>query len=151
MDSLVSIVLPTYNQAHYLGQALDGVFWQTYRHFELIVVDDGSTDGTAAVLEKYRDRPEMQVISQTNQGLPRALNVGFAHARGKYLTWTSSDNIMLPDMLSVLVESLSRDQSVGLVYADFYLMDENGNELGLFKTVEYDPYLLLHINLVHCC
>lgn len=149
--SFVSIVLPVYNQAHYLPAALDGVFAQTYPHYELIVVNDGSTDGTADVLAEYQRRYQFTVIAQENQGLPRALNAGFARTRGDYLTWTSSDNIMLPDMLAVLARALDEDPSVGLVYADRYLMDEEGNDLGRFDVPDYDPYLLLHANLVHCC
>lgn len=148
---LVSIVLPVYNQAHYLPAALDGVFAQTYPHYELIVVNDGSTDGTADVLAEYQRRHQFTVIAQGNQGLPRALNAGFARARGDYLTWTSSDNIMLPHMLAVLARALDEDPSVGLVYADRYLMDEEGNDLGRFDLPDYDPYLLLHANLIHCC
>lgn len=149
--SLVSIVLPVYNQAHYLPAALDGVFAQTYPNYELIVVNDGSTDGTADVLADYQQHYQFTVITQENQGLPRALNAGFARVRGKYLTWTSSDNIMLPDMLAVLARALDEDPSVGLVYADRYLIDEEGNDLGRFNLPDYDPYLLLHANLVHCC
>jgi len=151
LGPFVSVVLPVYNQAGYLPAALDGVFAQTYPHYELIVVNDGSTDDTAAVLADYRSRYEFLVINQENQGLPRALNAGFARARGDYLTWTSSDNIMLPDMLAVLVRALDEDPTVGLVYADRYLMDEDGNDLGRFDLPDYDPYLLLHTNLVHCC
>jgi len=147
----VSIVLPVYNQAYYLSAAMDGVFAQTYGNFELIVVNDGSTDTTAAVLADYQRRHSFTVIEQKNQGLPRALNAGFAHARGHYLTWISSDNIMLPEMLAVLVDALNKDPSLGLVYADRYLMDEEGRTLGRFNTPNYDPYLLLHVNLVHCC
>lgn len=150
-SSLISIVLPVYNQANYLPAALDGVFAQTYPHYELIVVDDGSTDATPEVLGRYQEHHAFTVIRQNNQGLPRALNAGFAHARGDYLTWTSSDNIMLPQMLEVLAGALDADPSVGLVYADRYLMDEEGNDLGRFDLPDYDPYLLLHTNLVHCC
>ncbi|MBM4431393.1 MAG: glycosyltransferase [Chloroflexi bacterium] len=151
MKPRVSIVLPTYNQAHYLPAALDSVFAQTYSDYELIVVNDGSTDRTAEVLADYQQRHEFTAIRQENQGLPRALNAGFAQAHGDYLTWTSSDNVMLPEMLSVLVQALDKDPSVGLVYADRYLMDEEGRDLGCFNTPDYDPYLLLHANLVHCC
>lgn len=151
MNKLVSVVMPTYNQAHFLPEALDGVFTQTYPHFELIVVDDGSTDHTAQVLADYRQRHEFVVITQENQRLPRALNAGFAQTRGEYLTWTSSDNVMLPDMLAVLVQALEADPAVGLVYADRFLMDDDGNDLGRFDLPDYDPYLLLHANLVHCC
>ncbi len=150
-SSLISIVLPVYNQADYLPAALDSVFAQTYPHYELIVVDDGSTDATPEVLSRYQERHAFTVIRQDNQGLPRALNAGFAHAHGDYLTWTSSDNIMLPQMLEVLAGALDADPSVGLVYADRYLIDEEGNDLGRFDLPDYDPYLLLHTNLVHCC
>jgi len=149
--SRVSVVLPVYNQAHFLPAALDSVFAQTYTDYELIAVNDGSTDDTANVLADYQKRYGLTIIAQENQGLPRALNAGFARAQGEYLTWTSSDNIMLPDMLAVLVAALDDDQSVGLVYADRYLMDDEGHDLGRFNTCEYDPFLLLHANLVHCC
>lgn len=151
MSKLVSIVMPTYNQAHFLPEALEGVFAQTYSNYELIVVDDGSTDNTADVLADYQQRYEFMVVFQENQRLPRALNAGFGRARGDFLTWTSSDNIMLPHMLEVLVEALDNDHEVGLVYADRYLMDDDGNDLGRFDLPGYDPYLLLHANLVHCC
>jgi glycosyltransferase involved in cell wall biosynthesis len=151
MDARVSVILPVYNQAHYLPEALDGVFAQTYPHYELIVVNDGSTDGTDRVLADYQQRYDFTVITQENRGLPRALNTGFARARGEYLTWTSSDNVMLPEMLTVLVQALDEDPSVGLVYADRYLMDDAGQDLGRFDLPDYDPYLLLHVNIVHCC
>lgn len=152
MSQLVSIVMPTYNQAHFLPEALDGVFAQTYPDYELIVVDDGSTDHTSRVLADYRQHHEFTIASQTNQRLPRALNTGVSRARGAYLTWTSSDNIMLPRMLEVLVQALeSAPLTVGLVYGDRYLMDDDGNDLGRFDLPDYDPYLLLHANLVHCC
>ena len=150
MTTRVSIVLPTYNQAHYLPAALDGVFAQTYPDYELIVVNDGCTDETPTILADYFQRYDFIVIEQENQGLPMALNAGFAQARGEYLTWTSSDNAMLPEMLSVLVQALDEDPSVGLAYADFYLMDHEGRDWGRFNTVEYDPYWLLYTNLVHC-
>jgi len=147
----VSVVLPVYNQAHYLPAALDGVFSQTYPHYELIVVNDGSTNGTGKVLASYQRLHRFTLISQSNQGLPCALNAGFAQARGEYLTWTSSDNVMLPDMLAVLVRALDEDPSVGLVYADRYLMDEKGRDLGRLDAPDYDAYLLMHANLVNCC
>jgi len=151
MTAEASIVLPAYNQAHYLPAALDGVFAQTYPHYELIVVNDGSTDGTADVLAQYQHRYDFTVITQQNQGLPRALNAGFARTHGRYLTWTSSDNVMLPTMLDVLVQALVDDPSVGLVYADFHVIDDKGSDWGRFNTVDYDPYWLLYANLVHCC
>jgi glycosyltransferase involved in cell wall biosynthesis len=151
MSHKVSIVLPSYNQAHYLPSALDSIFTQTYQNFELIVVNDGSTDHTAEVLAEYKNKYPFRVVNQENQKLPRALNTGFAQTSGEYLTWTSSDNILLPEMLSILVGALEKYPKIGLVYADRYLMDENAQDIMRLNTPEYDPYLLLHVNLVQCC
>lgn len=148
---VISIVLPTYNQAHYLPLALDSIFDQTFKEFELIVVNDGSTDDTSRVLEEYRARFDFRVVEQENQGLPRALNAGFAQARGKYYTWTSSDNIMLPTMLEELYSALQGDPSVDVVYADWYTIDEAGNTVARFQTIDFDRHLLLRQNFVHCC
>ena len=147
----VSVVLPVYNQEQYLAAALHSVLQQTFADYELIVVDDGSTDGTSSILTHYQSQHWFTVITQENQGLPRALNAGFARARGDYLTWTSSDNVMLPDMLTTLTAALDENPQVGLVYADFSLLDKADHDLGPLQTAEYDPHLLLHTNLVHCC
>ncbi len=147
----ISIVLPCYNQAHFLPETLNSVFAQTYQDFELILVNDGSTDGTSEVVADYRERHTFIVVEQANQGLPGALNAGFRRARGEYLTWTSADNILLPNMLEVLSTTLDRTPSVGLVYADRNLITHEGVDLGRFDLPDYDPALLLHVNLVHCC
>lgn len=144
----ISIVLPTHNQARYLSQALDGVASQTWRDFELIVVDDGSTDDTPRVLADYRPRLSFTLIRQKNRGLPAALNAGFALAAGEHLTWTSSDNIMLPHMLERLAQELDRSPDVGMVYSDWYDIDEEGRVLREVRTLDHDPVVLLRHNYV---
>ena len=125
----VSVVLPVYNQAQYVGQAIESVLRQTYGEFELIVVDDGSYDGTARALDPYRRDPRITVIEQTNQKLPKALSNGFRQARGEFYTWTSADNLMHERHLEVLVEFLSTHPRVQMVYADYDLIDDDGNPL----------------------
>lgn len=147
----ISIILPTYNQAHYLPEALEAIFNQTYSDFELIVVNDGSTDLTSNVLNEYKKKLAFTVIEQENQGLPRALNKGFSKARGTYFTWTSTDNITLPTMLEKLNSALDSEPSIGVVYADWYFIDKSGKTISLYKTLDYDRYLLLYQNYVHCC
>lgn len=147
----VSVVLPTYNQAQYLPDALDSIFDQTWDDYELIVVNDGSTDETPDILRAYQDRQVFTVIHQENQKLPRALNTGFRQARGEYLTWTSSDNVMLPQMLEVLVDALDRHPQVGLVYADWEVIDEAGRPLGAVQTLDFDRHLLMRMNYVNAC
>ncbi len=147
----ITIVMPTYNQAQYLTDALDGIFRQTLRDFELIVVNDGSTDATAQILAEYQRRHYFTVIHQENKKLPGALNAGFAHARGQYLTWTSSDNIMLPAMLQTLATALDRNPDVGLVYADWECISDTGESLGVVRTFDYDAHLLMRINYINAC
>ncbi len=151
MGPKVSIVLPTYNQARYLPRALDSIFAQTFRDFELIVVNDGSTDETASILASYQQMHDFALIEQENKGLPTALNVGFAQARGEYLTWTSSDNVMMPEMLEVLVQALDENPGVGLVYADWYVVDEQDQVLAIARTIDYDRFLLLRDNYINAC
>jgi glycosyltransferase involved in cell wall biosynthesis len=148
---LVSVVLPTYNQAEYLPQALDSVLNQTWRDYELIVVNDGSTDDTPRILDECQQRHSFTVIHQENQKLPRALNTGFRLARGQYLTWTSSDNVMLPHMLEVLVDALDRHPQVGLVYADWEVIDEQDIVIGAVQTLDFDRYLLMRTNYINAC
>lgn len=147
----VSVVLPTYNQALYLPAALDSVFGQTWPDYELIVVNDGSTDETPDILQAYQERYTFTVIYQENQKLPAALNAGFRHARGAYLTWTSSDNIMLPTMLEILVRALDHHPEVGLVYADCEIIDESGRVKGTVETLDFDRHLLMRMNYINAC
>jgi glycosyltransferase involved in cell wall biosynthesis len=151
MAHRISIVLPTYNQAEYLPQTLDSIFNQTWRDFELIVVNDGSTDGTPHILEDYQHQYDFTVVHQENKKLPSALNAGFRIARGEYLTWTSSDNIMLPHMLKVLVNALDRHPEIGLVYADWELIDEYGRKLCTVHTFDFDRHLLMRTNYIYAC
>jgi hypothetical protein len=101
----ISIVLPTYNHLNFLAESINSILRQTLDDFELIIVDDGSTDGTSEYLLRNRT-PKMRLIIQENQGLPNALNAGFSLARGRYWTWTSADNIVAPTWLEMLVQAL---------------------------------------------
>ena len=148
---IISIVIPTYNQAGYLRDTLSSIKRQTITDFEVIIVNDGSTDETPKILKDYKLLPNYKVLNQSNQKLPVALNNGFRLARGKYLTWTSSDNILLPKMLEVLKQSLDDHPDVGLVYADWQLIDEQGEILRDVRTPDFDRYLLMRINYINAC
>ncbi|HET7558455.1 MAG TPA: glycosyltransferase [Limnochordia bacterium] len=134
---LVSIVLPVYNQASLLGGAVQSVLAQTYRHFELIVLDDGSTDNPRRVVQTFADA-RIRFVSRPHQGLPRTLNAGWALAEGEYLTWTSADNELLPTMLEELVAVLERDPEAGAVYADYVQIDAAGRTLRRMSKGEYN-------------
>jgi O-antigen biosynthesis protein len=126
---LVSIVLPVYNQAYLVGEAIAGVLSQSYEDWELIVVDDGSTDDLEPRIRQHLGDRRVLFLRQPNQRLPAALNHGFAQARGDFLTWTSADNIMLPSQLERLVAELAAYPDVGLVYSDYWAIDDRGEPL----------------------
>ena len=120
----VSIVLPTYNGAKYIRQSIDSCLNQTYKNIELIVVDDGSTDRTPQIIQSYTDPRIKYLRHEKNKGLPRALNTGFAHATGSYLTWTSDDNLYAKEAIEKMLSFLKQKKG-SFVYCDFYLLKNN--------------------------
>ena len=124
---LVSVVIPVYNQDRYVAAAIDSVLAQTFRDFEVVVVDDGSTDSTPAVLARYASR--IRVIRQRNRGGAAALNTGIRAARGEWIAWLSSDDLWEPAKLERQVEVLHREPRVGMVYTDYVYVDADGRLL----------------------
>lgn len=120
---LVTIVTPTFNQAQYVAETIESVLAQTYPNIEYIVLDDGSTDDTRKVLEAYRDRASIE--SQANMGQARTLNKGWAAARGKFLAYLSSDDILYPEAIAKLVAALEADPTRVCVFPDCDLIDQN--------------------------
>jgi len=110
-NPLVSVVVPTYNCAHYLAAALDSVLAQTYRPIEVIVVDDGSTDNTADVVCAYA---EVRYLYQPNQGAAVARNIGIAAAQGEFIAFLDADDVWQPDKLSIQVAYMLQHPSVGI-------------------------------------
>lgn len=135
---LVSVVLPVYNDARYVRQAIGSVLAQTYRHIELVVVDDGSTDETPQILEEYR-MPNVRLLKhETNRNLPAALNTGFAATTGEYLTWISSDNMCHPQMIGEMLSYLLARPETDVVYSNMEAIDEHGASLGHWETGEIE-------------
>ena len=120
---LVSIVLPTYKRAHVLPHAIRSVLEQSYQNWELIVIDDNSPDDTAIVVQSFNDARIHYVKNDPNLRLPRALNRGFALAKGDYLTWTSDDNLLAKNAIEKMVNRLKAGDC-DFVYADYYMFSE---------------------------
>ena len=149
MAPLISVVLPTYNHARFLGAAVASVLGQTCADWELIVVDDRSTDATAEVLAAVTDPRVTRVTLSRNCRLPRALNAGFALTRGEYLTWTSADNELLPRCLEVLAAFLDGNPTIGLVYASHHNTGTRTDTT--IKTPFSHPLLLQGTNTIGPC
>ena len=124
---LISIVLPVYNGGDMIEFAIESCLNQTEQNFELIIVNDGSTDNTSDIINRYKESDErIRIIEQENKMLPTALNVGFAAAKGEFLTWISADNVMLPDALKVMKKELESDENTAMVYTNMRLIDKKG-------------------------
>ncbi len=123
------MVLPTYNVADYLRPAIESVFQQTYGNWELIVVDDGSTDGTPAFLDRLTD-PRIRVLRQRHCGLPARLrNKGLATAQGDYVAFLDSDDIWCPDKLDIQLSALREHSECGWTYCLATRIDDGGEEI----------------------
>lgn len=135
---LVSVVLPIFDHADLAAEAVASVLAQTHSQLELIIVDDGSTDGLLDVLRPLLADPRVRVVTQPNQGLPKALSTGFEHATGEFFTWTSADNRLLPQHLARQVAFLRARPEVAMVYADYELIDAHGERLvgGEFRVMD---------------
>jgi glycosyltransferase involved in cell wall biosynthesis len=121
----VSVIIPAYQYGHFLGEAVDSVLAQTYKDYELIVVDDGSTDQTREVAAAYGDRT--RYIYQDNRGLSAARNTGVAASKGEYVGFLDADDVWLPNKLEVEVQFLDTHTSVGLVYSNYTYFGSRGD------------------------
>jgi glycosyltransferase involved in cell wall biosynthesis len=126
----VSVVMPAYQVAATIEASIRSVLAQTMPDFELIIVDDGSTDATLAIARRFTDS-RIRVITQANRGLAGARNTGIAAARGAYIALLDSDDLFLPDKLAVHYTHLESDPTIGVSYAGAILIDEAGRELGI--------------------
>lgn len=147
----VSIVLPVYNGEKYLKESIDSIIVQTYKDWELIIVNDCSTDNTISIAEKYAAIDErIKIINnKVNMRLPRSLNIGFADAVGEYLTWTSDDNIYLPTALAEMVAFLDSYPGCFLVTAEMDIIDKDGNTLR--QADSFDEASIFISNSVGAC
>jgi len=123
--SKVSIVIPAYNAEKYIQQTVDSVLTQTYPNFEIIVVNDGSTDSTAQILAEYGNK--IHYIYQQNKGLSGARNTGFLATRGEYLLFLDSDDLILPDKLDLQVSFLTANPQFALVYSAWQYINKDAS------------------------
>lgn len=126
-EPLVSVIIPNFNYAHYLTQAVDSVLAQTYLNLEIMVVDDGSTDDSEATLRNYGSR--VRWISQQNQGVAAARNLGVSQTTGEFVAFLDADDLWLPAKLEQQVKRFAADPDLGLVHCGVEEIDEAGAHL----------------------
>ena len=126
---MVSIVIPTYNSAQFITDTIQSVFVQTFTDWELIVVNDGSTDSTLNLLAGITHE-KLKILDIPNGGVSNARNTGYQHSNGSLVAFLDSDDIWLPDNLEKKVNYLKSNPDVGLVHSDTEIIDENGDTNG---------------------
>ncbi len=128
-NSSISVVLPVYNGEQFLSQSIQSILDQTHRNWELLLIDDCSTDSTPHIIAEYRDRDKRikSVRNKRNKRLPGSLNTGFRMATGDYVTWTSDDNLYKPTAFQEMAGYLDAHPDIAFVYADSDIIDEDGN------------------------
>lgn len=135
---LVSVIVPMYNSASYIGKTIESVLNQTYRNIELIIVDDGSTDKSKEVVANYVSTDERaKYVYQLNEGAPSARNRGLKMSKGDYVIFFDADDIMLPNSISLFIKN---SKNKDLIIGDFINIDENG-----LKKNEYNNYFFKKI------
>ncbi len=143
----VSVIIPCYNHGRYIHEAVNSVLNQTYHDFEIIIVDDGSTEESTVTILKKLTKPKTRVIHTSNQGLAAARNNGISKSVGEYILPLDADDKIEPDYLRKASELLDRDQELGIVYcqAEFF-----GQRKGLFYLNEFSIKNMLLDSRIFC-
>jgi len=131
----VDVIIPAYNAAHFLPIAIDSVIAQTFADWRILLVDDGSTDDTAAVIAPYRERlgEKLAYIRQENRGLPAARNTAIRHSTAEFLALLDADDVWLPYRLGESLKSFAGRPGVGLSYGANALIDPTGTVTKVFE------------------
>jgi glycosyltransferase involved in cell wall biosynthesis len=135
-EPLVSVIVPVYNGADYIGQALQSVLTQDYSNLEIIVIDDGSTDNTRQIVQSYRDQ-RIGCLHQQNRGVSCARNSGIRSAKGQFVMPLDADDMMAPAFISKHLAEFQRHPEADLVYCDVTLIDPAGHPITTLKMPEY--------------
>jgi len=129
-DPLVTVYVTNYNYGRYIRQALDSVYNQIFTDFELIIIDDGSTDDSRAIISEYEGRPSTRIIFQQNKGLNATNNIAVKAARGKYVMRLDADDYLDESALLVMTTLLESEPDLALVFPDWFYVDANGTITG---------------------
>ena len=144
-SDLVSVVIPVYNSEKFLEECLNSILTQSYRNIEIIAVDDGSTDASSDILERYSDK--ISIISQKNQGLASALNLGISKMKGSWFKWFSPDDVMYSNTIETLIDEAKNHPDNTIIYSNWNIIDDTGNTLREFHESNYNELSEFDFNL----
>jgi glycosyltransferase involved in cell wall biosynthesis len=132
-NPLISVIMPAYNCENYIREAIDSVLNQTYRNIELLVADDGSTDGTKKIIDSYTDPRLKKMHNAQNLGYLKTSNLLAAQCMGDYMSFQDADDSCTPDRFEIFLKEFNADPDLACVGSFANRMDENGKELGVIQ------------------
>ncbi len=135
-EPLVSVIIPAYNAAQYIADAIKSVLAQDYKNFELIIINDGSTDDTEKIIKSFNDN-RIRYMSQENRGLAATHNIGIMKSQGEFIIKLDCDDMMTPDFISKHIRQFIEHPEADLVYCDDYLIDENAKPIRIIERPQY--------------
>ena len=142
-DPLITIYITNHNYGQYIEAAILSVLNQTLQDFELLIIDDGSTDNSKKIIKKYSDRENISTVFQNNSGLTVTNNIALRMARGKYIVRLDADDYFDENALQVLSGILERNTNIGLAFPDYYLVDAEANIIDMVRRHDFDNVTML--------
>lgn len=131
-----SIIIPVYNTEKYLKRCIESVLSQTYQNFEMIIINDGSNDNSEEILKNYTSNFKIKIIKQTNHGLSYSRNVGIRKAKGDYIIFLDSDDLIEKDLLNIINKNISGEDMIKYSYCDFRNNEKINNKTIIFKNLK---------------
>ena len=139
---LITVYITNHNYERYIKKAIDSVLNQTFKNLELIVVDDGSTDNSKKIINRYKDNKKITSIFQKNKGLNVSNNIALRIAKGKYIMRLDADDWLDTHALEILYKSIEKNKKIGLVFPDYYEVDEQGKIINLVRRHDFKKVTL---------
>ena len=145
----VTVYITNYNYGKYIIKAIESVLDQSLQNFEILIIDDGSTDESIEILKSYDDNPKINIIKQNNKGLTISNNVALKIAKGKYIMRLDADDFLFKYSLETLSIELDKDPEIGMVFGDYYTIDEHENIIEHFQRHDFNKDVSLFDQPAH--
>lgn len=147
---LVSVIMPAFNSVKYIGEAVESILNQTYTDFELLIIDDCSSDGTLEEIKKYKDKRIRLLQNDENKGIAYTTNIGINNSMGKYIALMDDDDVAFPERIEQQVRYMEAHSEVDILGGRSVDIDEKGNVISEFAVPHYNPRYIKAMLLIQC-
>jgi len=145
---LITVYITNHNYGKYIDQAINSILEQSFQDFEIIIIDDGSTDNSKSIIDQYENNPQIKVIYQQNKGLTVSNNIALKLAQGEFIVRLDADDYFTKDALKIMYREFENDH-IGMVFGDWYIVDENGDILGVEQRHDFKKNVKLYDQPAH--